>query len=252
MASLAGKAFTVTGAASGIGLATAKILAARGASLFIGDINEAAMEKAAAIISNSGRVEKAVLDVRDRSAVRSFMQKCQSRFGRIDGCANVAGVSGKRMNIDHIWELDAAEYDFVMNVNTRGVFNCLAEQLTPGMLPEDASIVNISSICGLRGLPKGAVYCASKHAVVGLTRTAAIEAGPRRIRVNSVAPGMVDTPMLSQNLEGGREPAPQTTFAPIARFANPEEIGHVVAFLLSNESSFVTGATYSVDGGWNT
>jgi NAD(P)-dependent dehydrogenase (short-subunit alcohol dehydrogenase family) len=110
------------------------------------------------------------------------------QFGKVDGCANVAGVSGKEVSVRPVWEASSEDYDFVNAVNARGVFNCLSEQLRPGVVSEGGSVVNVSSIAGIRAMPKSAAYVASKHAVVGLTRVAAADAGPRNIRVNSVNP----------------------------------------------------------------
>lgn len=173
-----------------MGFETAKWLASEGASLVIGDINKQGLSSAKDSIQAAGNdsVEIFVVDIRDRSAVRAFLEYAKSRFGRLDGCAFIAGAIGKNMNIHHIWELDNSEYDFIMSVNATGLFNCLAEALRPGMLSDGGSIVTASSICGLRGLARSSAYCGSKHAVIGLSRAAAIEAGPRNIRVNCVAP----------------------------------------------------------------
>jgi len=192
MASLAGKAFVLTGGASGIGLATARVLASRGASLFIGDINHQALESSLPSISqaatNNASIRTSVLDVRDRANVRDFLQKAKAELGELHGAANIAGVTGKGMGVSKTWELDTEEYEFVMAVNARGVFNCLAEELQPGLLPAGSSIVNMASVNSFKALNGGSPYVASKHAVVGLTKSAALEAGPRDIRVNGVAP----------------------------------------------------------------
>lgn len=191
MASLEGKVFALTGAASGIGLSTARVLAARGASLSLSDVNKAGLEAAVASLSNGqhqGKFAAFHTDVADRSSVRDFVQNTLKQFGKLDGCANIAGVAGKDLGVNSLWESDSADFDFVMAVNAKGVFNCLTEELQPSVLQEGGSIVNIASIAGLRAMPKSASYCASKHAVIGLTRCAADDAGPRGIRVNAVAP----------------------------------------------------------------
>ncbi|RMZ68334.1 3-oxoacyl-[acyl-carrier- ] reductase [Pyrenophora seminiperda CCB06] len=192
MASLAGKAFVLTGGASGIGLATARVLASKGASLYIGDSNLEALKASLPSISqlavNGELIKTAKLDVRDRADVRAFLQKAKAEFGELHGAANIAGITGKGMGVSKIWELDTEEYEQVMAVNAKGIFNCLAEELHPDMLKPGSSIVNMASINGLRANSGGSPYVASKHAVVGLTKSAAIEAGPREIRVNAVEP----------------------------------------------------------------
>jgi NAD(P)-dependent dehydrogenase (short-subunit alcohol dehydrogenase family) len=193
MSTLAGKVIAITGAGSGIGLACAKLLSARGAYLALADVNLPALEAAAKTISNTGSVEDGKimlcgLDVRDRVAVRSFYETTKAHFGTLYGCANIAGVLGKNSNIQRIWEVDPAEYKVTMEVNTDGVWNCLAEQLKPSIMENGGSIVNMASTAGLVGLKLNAPYCASKFAVVGLTKASAQDAGDRSIRVNCVCP----------------------------------------------------------------
>lgn len=190
MASLEGKVILLTGGASGIGLATAKLLAARGASLSIGDVIEGVSSVIASEIpsTDKAKVTARRVDITNRSAVRDFIEATLKDHGRIDGCANIAGVIGKNMGVARIWDLENSEYDFIMGVNSGGLFNCLAEELKPGILGEGASIVNVASILSLRGLENAAAYVSSKHAAQGLTKAAAVDAAHRNIRVNCVAP----------------------------------------------------------------
>lgn len=190
MASLSGKVFAVTGAGSGIGLATAKILAARGASLGLADINQESLESLKASFKSSGydSFEVFPLDIQNRSDVKDWLHKIRERFGNLNGCANIAATIGDSLQQHHIWEADKADFDHVINVNAGGLFNCLGEELKPGTMEEGGSIVNVASLTGLKGYAKCASYAASKHAVIGLTKVAAIEAGPRAIRVNAIAP----------------------------------------------------------------
>ncbi|KAG0645577.1 hypothetical protein D0Z07_8679 [Hyphodiscus hymeniophilus] len=250
MSSLNGKVIAITGAASGIGLATAKLLSSKGAVLSIADINEIQLQAATKSIETAGgRVISTVVDVTISLDVKAFIEKTVKEFGKLDGAANMAGVIGRNNSTKPIREQDDAEWEFIMSINTKGVFNCLREELK--VMKSGASIVNAASILGIRGQKYNSVYCASKCAVIGLTRCAALEEGENNIRVNAIAPGIVDTPMVGavegyQNVE-----KMDTSMQALNRKAKPEEMASVIAFLLSDESSFVTGATWSVDGGWN-
>lgn len=187
---LAGKVFAVTGGASGMGLATVKTLLARGASVGMCDLNES---KFGELLSSIDAFQKSRLlaqpvNVAKRASVKSFLEATKSQFGSLDGIANVAGTGGRLIGTRFIWEIPDEEYDLVMDSNARGVFNALAEGLVPGLLTTPGSIVNVGSIYSARGFKKGAPYSCSKHAMIGLTKTAAIEAGPRGIRINAVLP----------------------------------------------------------------
>jgi len=197
MAPLTGKVFAVVGASQGIGLGIAEVLASRGAALLLGSRSSEKLKVASQKITAQyphAQVRAHPLDACDRASVRDFLQQAHVHFGHLNGCVNVAGVMGANMNIQNIWETDTEEYDYVMRGNTTAIFNCLAEQLRPGVLLENndpnitSSIVNISSITALTAFPQSAPYNASKIAVLGLTKTAALEAGPRNIRVNCIAP----------------------------------------------------------------
>lgn len=186
MASVKGKILFVTGAASGIGRATARKLMSLGARVALSDLNCVAMEKDMRDFKGDFSIHK--LDVTNRNEVRDVIQDIKRRYGKLDGCANIAGVIGKGSNVLPIWDVSSEEYVFTMDVNTKGVFNCLAEQLKPGVLEETSSIVNMASVAGVLGLAKNAPYCASKFAVVGLTKSSAKDAGARSIRVNCISP----------------------------------------------------------------
>ncbi|KAE8383138.1 oxidoreductase [Aspergillus bertholletiae] len=250
-ATLANRAFVITGAASGIGLSTAKLLLARGASVAISDLNKTSLEKVYDSLDESqkNRVFLQPVDVADRSGVKRFLEAAKRHFGRLDGVANIAGTLGRLMGTHQVWELPTEEYDLVMNTNVRGVFNFMAESLRPGFLEQSSSVVNVSSFAGIRALDKAVPYCASKHAVIGLTKAAALEAGPLGIRVNAVLPGATLTPLMDSTVgRVGTSPISETS-TPIPRPADVSEVSNVIAFLLGPESTFVTGAAWTVDGG---
>ncbi|KAE8382420.1 oxidoreductase [Aspergillus bertholletiae] len=255
--SLRGKVFCVTGAASGIGLGTMKALLEREAYVGITDLNEDALDMIYNSLpaSQKSRIFSQTLNVADRDGVKSFLEGAKRQFGRIDGVVNSAGTCGKFMGTHEIWQLPTAEYDLVMDANVRGTFNVLAECLKPGFMEPGASVVNVASSASQRGMRNGAPYSTSKHAIVGLTKSAAQEVGHRGIRVNAVLPGTTDTPMLHATEAGFQKagttlPRPRSS-RPIPRVADVSEVSNVILFLLSPESSFVTGSLYNVDGGVN-
>lgn len=188
--SLSGKVIVLTGAASGIGLATAKLLASRGAILSLADNNDTLLSTAVkdilATAPSGTSCFGTVVDVRSRTQVDAWITATVEKYGGIDGCGNIAGVIGKCQGSQRTWEITDEEYDFIMDVNVRGLMNCLRAQIPH--VKKGGSIVNASSICGVVGLPLCSVYCASKHAVVGMTRAAAKELGPKGIRVNCFNP----------------------------------------------------------------
>ena len=181
------KVITITGAASGIGLETSKWLASQGAKLSIADVQEEALKQVASDIEkDGGQVLATVVDVRDRAQVEKWTKTTIEKFGKIDGSANLAGVIGKQIGVANVEEVDDEEFDFINAVNVKGLLNCMRSQI-PHM-NSGGSIVNAASIAGLQGFKKNVAYVASKHAVVGITRTAAKELGERNIRCNCICP----------------------------------------------------------------
>ncbi|TEA11975.1 2,5-dichloro-2,5-cyclohexadiene-1,4-diol dehydrogenase [Colletotrichum sidae] len=252
MSSFKGKVIAITGAASGIGLSTAKSLAALGARVSLADVDGALLaSEVAELVRSYGAdaVYSKVVDVRDRKVVDAWIAETVDKFGPLDGAANCAGVLGRQGNRATVAEIDDDEWDFVMGVNARGVFNAMRAQI-PALKDEGsgASVVNVASVSGLYGLEFHGAYTASKHAVVGLSKSAAREFGRKGVRVNAVCPGPIDTPILSKSLEfaatGAVLPPPL-----LGRIGQPEEVSSTVLFLLSDAASYITGQAMLVDGG---
>lgn len=188
---LAGKVIALTGAASGIGLETAKLLASRGAKLSLADVAREGLEKAQKDIQaqySNASIIIFPLDVRQYDQVEAWVAETVKHFGRLDGAANIAGVVPKSIGSDaaSIEQMDTGEWEFVMGVNTTGLLYCMKAQLQK--ISDKGSVVNASSIAGLIGRENNGAYTASKHAVVGLTRSAAKEVGRRGVRVNAICP----------------------------------------------------------------
>ncbi|KAF9877995.1 hypothetical protein CkaCkLH20_04571 [Colletotrichum karsti] len=244
MSSFDGKVIIVTGAASGMGLATSLTLLSEGAKVGMCDLNGSALEKIYSELDPKlqSRIFTKSVDVTDRQAVKRYLEEIKSNFGKLDGVANFAGTGGHNIGTESIWETSDEEFDFITNLNVRGAFNVFAETLKPGVLAHGGSFVQVGSMFSLQGFLRGAVFAASKHASLGMVRSAAKEVGDRA-RVNCVLPGAIDTPMHRANLERVPDlPAPTLV-------GTAQEVADVTMFLLSDKSTFVNGAAWSVDGG---
>ncbi|KAH8601603.1 hypothetical protein B0O99DRAFT_500843 [Bisporella sp. PMI_857] len=246
-----GKVIALTGGASGIGLETSKMLALRGATVAIADIQQSALASAVQEIESAGgKASGTVLNVRDRAAVESWIASTVSRYGKLDGAVNLAGVIGKQIGIANVEDIDDAEWDFILGVNMNGVLNCMrAEIKEMTKAGKGGSIVNASSIAGIKGLARNGAYIASKHAVVGLTRAAAVECAVRAIRVNAIAPGPIDTPMVAM-AKGPDNENKLLAMVPMGREGKASEVAELICFLLCDGSSYMTGTIQSIDGGW--
>lgn len=186
----AGKVIALTGAASGIGLSTVHHLASLGATLSLADVNAtalAALHAELTALYPGRQFHSAAVNVTDRAGVASWLKSAAAALGgSLDGAVNLAGVIGKDIDVAAVQDVDDDDWDFVMGVNIRGTLNCLREEIP--LVRDGGSIVNAASVAGLMGMVKNAAYVCSKHAVVGLTKTAAKELGPRGVRVNAIAP----------------------------------------------------------------
>jgi len=240
---LGGEIAFVTGGGAGIGAACATELARRGAKVLVTDIDEAAAGAVAdAIGANAvGRG----LDVRDPSAVDAAVAEAVERFGGLTVAVNNAGVGVPVPR--RTGEVPDEEWRRVLSVNLDGVFHCLRAELAVMAQAGRGSVVNMGSVGSLVGLAGAVTYTAAKHAVLGMTKAAAVEYAPDGVRVNAVTPGYVDTAISPRTPE---QKAALAARHPIGRLADAEEIARVVCFLASEEASFVTGAHYTVDGGF--
>ncbi|UOQ48251.1 SDR family oxidoreductase [Gracilibacillus caseinilyticus] len=247
MEKLSGKIALITGGAGGIGKVTAKRFLKEGAKVILVDLFQEALDDAKDALDAHGEVMTVQADVSKEADVENYVNKTVEKFGTIDIFFNNAGIEGK---VAPIVEQDVADLDKVLSVNVRGIFLGLKYVLPVLTKQGYGSVINTSSVAGLSGSPGVAPYIASKHAVVGLTKTAALEAASANVRVNSIHPSPVNTRMM-RSLEKGmntdEESLAQTI--PLGRYGESSDISNLVLFLASDESEFITGGQYRVDGG---
>jgi NAD(P)-dependent dehydrogenase (short-subunit alcohol dehydrogenase family) len=247
--SFEGQVALVTGAGSGLGLATAKAFAESGASVVLADWNEDSVRSAVDDLTARGHKAAAIrCDVADEADVAAMVQQTVSTFGGLDAAFNNAGI---QVPPSDAADETAENFDRVNAINLRGVWACMKHELRHMRTQGSGAIVNCSSLGGLVGLPSRAAYHASKHGVIGLTKSAALEYASRGIRINAVCPGTIDTPMVSDMLAKQADAMKEIMRdQPIGRLGRPEEIASAVLWLCSPGASFVIGHALAVDGGY--
>lgn len=251
MQRLKNKVAVITGGTGGIGLASAKLFAAEGAQVVLVDLDQAALDRAVATIG-AERAMGVAADVTDPAQVEGYIQATLAKHGRLDVFFNNAGIEGA---VGPITDYPVEVFDKVMAVNVRGVFLGLKYAIPAMAKSGGGSIVITSSLGGLRGVPKLGAYIASKHAVVGLMKSAALECAALKIRVNTINPSPIATRMI-ESLEAGYAPGAtdivrkkMEAAVPLRRYGQPEEVAHLALFLASDEAAYITGNSYPIDGG---
>lgn len=249
------KVVIITGAGMGLGYAAAKELASKGASLMLVDYNEEALENAKKELTQAFpdvTILTTVADVSKEEAVRKYVDETVKHLGRIDGFYNNAGIEGKQASVT---EYDINIFKKVIDINLMGVYYGLRYVIPVMQKQQYGRIVNVASVGGIRGVLNQMPYVASKHAVSGMTKNAALEYGKEGILTNAIAPGAILTPMVAEAFREVNPKDPKAAEAeyakrnPTRRLGQPEEVAKVVAFLLSDDNGYISGQTIAIDGG---
>lgn len=255
-----GKVALVTGGASGIGLACARTFIRSGARVVIADRQRELGEQAAAELVELARtVGPAVagapipdarfveVDVSDPPSTQRMVERCLEHYGRLDCAVNSAGITGKRLPAS---EYDLAHWKQVIDINLNGVFFSMRAELPVMLKQGSGAIVNLASILGSVAVAGSSAYTASKHAVVGLTKAAALDHAKQGVRINAVGPGYIDTPLITMVTGDPQNNARITGLHPMGRLGQPQEMANLIVFLCSEQASFMTGGYYVADGGY--
>lgn len=249
------KVIIITGAGMGLGFAAAQELASQGANLVLVDYNEKELEKAKAALSKAYpdvRIISVVADVSDENAVKNYVNETVKTFGKIDGLYNNAGIEGKQASIT---EYDVKIFKKVIDINLMGVYYGMRYVIPEMQKQKFGRIVNVASVGGIRGVLNQIPYVASKHAVSGMTKNAALEYGKDGILTNAIAPGAILTPMVAEAFRQVNPEDPKAAEAeyaqrnPTRRLGKPHEVAKLVAFLLSEDNGYISGQTIAIDGG---
>ncbi|NVK34383.1 MAG: SDR family oxidoreductase [Rhodobacteraceae bacterium] len=241
-----GKTVLVTGGGSGIGEFSSKDLAKEGANVVVADLSLEHAERVVQEIKSAGGEATAFkVDVSDPASAKAMVDFTIKTYGSLDGAVNNAGIGGPAKNTG---DYEPDEWRKVMSVNLDGVFYCLKYELEVMEKAGKGSIVNMASILGTNGFATAPAYVAAKHGVVGLTKNAALEYSAKGIRVNSIGPGFIKTPLLEQMNKSQFDAL--TSLHPIGRLGEPEEVAQLATFLLSDKASFITGSYHLVDGAY--
>jgi NAD(P)-dependent dehydrogenase (short-subunit alcohol dehydrogenase family) len=246
-----GKVALVTGSASGIGRSCAQLFAREGASVVVSDVALEGGEQTVRLIEEDGGEASFVeADVSKGAQVEALVGRTVEAYGRLDYAFNNAGIEGRMAT--NTADYPEEDWDRVIAINLKGVWLCMKHEIAQMLSQGGGSIVNNSSVEGLVGLEGTSAYAASKHGVVGLTKTAALEYAQSGIRVNAVCPGLIRTPMVERYTEGDAETEAQwaAIFEPVGRMGSAEEVAEAVVWLCSEAASFVTGHAMAVDGGF--
>jgi NAD(P)-dependent dehydrogenase (short-subunit alcohol dehydrogenase family) len=244
-----GRVALVTGAASGMGLATVWAFCESGATVVMSDIRQDILYREADTLKAEGySVKTALCDVSDEEQVRHMIEETVREFGQLDAAYNNAGIQSP---IAETADASSEEFDRVNAINLRGVWNCMKYELQQMRRQKSGAIVNCSSLGGLVGIAGRGVYHATKHGVLGLTKSAALEYAARGIQINAVCPGIIRTPMVEDMLNSEPEAMNELMkLQPIGRLGEAEEVARAVLWLCSSDASFVTGQALAVDGGY--
>lgn len=240
------KVVLVTGASTGIGRATALKFAQEGAKVVICDVNEDGGQRTLMDIKKiTDNCFFVKCDISQEKDIKDLIQKTIDKFGRLDVAYNNAGVEGQPTSTT---DCTSEAWDKVININLKGVWMCMKYEIQQMLKQGGGKIINCSSIAGLVGFEALPAYVASKHGVLGLTKTAALEYASKNIRVNALCPGVIETPMLTRFTQGHNEVMAEQV--PMKRVGQPEEMADCVLWLASDKSSYVTGQAIAADGGW--